>query len=281
MAIDKLGGNSFSTGAIANSLGYTPANKAGDTFTGAVTVGNTTINGTLTTNGGNTSITYNGNSSTNFPTILKSSAPDTTRAAAFAGVGQPSTWWVDTTSGQIAVGAVDGVSAASGGGLTMWVNNGVGWIQGMLLVGGTSAPGAVSLPNQPIISGQIGSALTNPAAPQKLAFDEFWVSRGITYSTSTRRFTVLVGGTYRITLNPFFASGVSACRVLIGINTDTPSASAHYGHAYRESATYDTGCLDTVVTLAAGDFVTFYLSQGTLYNQTTDRFNQFSIAKIA
>ena len=41
MALDKLGGNSFSTGAIANSLGYTPANKAGDTFTGTVTFGST------------------------------------------------------------------------------------------------------------------------------------------------------------------------------------------------------------------------------------------------
>lgn len=38
MAIDKLSGNSFATGAIANSLGYTPANKAGDTFTGSITV---------------------------------------------------------------------------------------------------------------------------------------------------------------------------------------------------------------------------------------------------
>jgi len=53
MAIDKLSGNSFSTGAIANSLGYTPANKAGDTFTGAVAIsntlsaGNTTITGSL------------------------------------------------------------------------------------------------------------------------------------------------------------------------------------------------------------------------------------------
>ena len=46
MALDKLGGNSFSTGAIANSLGYTPANKAGDTFTGAVSIaGPATSNG--------------------------------------------------------------------------------------------------------------------------------------------------------------------------------------------------------------------------------------------
>ena len=39
MPIDKLSANAFATGAIANSLGYTPANKAGDTFTGAVGIG--------------------------------------------------------------------------------------------------------------------------------------------------------------------------------------------------------------------------------------------------
>ena len=37
MPIDKLSANAFATGAVANSLGYTPANKAGDTFTGTVT----------------------------------------------------------------------------------------------------------------------------------------------------------------------------------------------------------------------------------------------------
>lgn len=36
MPIDKLSANAFATGAVANSLGYTPANKAGDTFTGAI-----------------------------------------------------------------------------------------------------------------------------------------------------------------------------------------------------------------------------------------------------
>lgn len=48
MALDKLGGNSFSTGAIANSLGYTPLNKAGDSLTGALT-SNSTISATSIT----------------------------------------------------------------------------------------------------------------------------------------------------------------------------------------------------------------------------------------
>ena len=49
MPIDKLSANAFATGAVANSLGYTPANKAGDTFTGNVVFSNTvTVSNTVT-----------------------------------------------------------------------------------------------------------------------------------------------------------------------------------------------------------------------------------------
>lgn len=78
MPIDKLSGNSFSTGAIANSLGYTPANKAGDTFTGAVvvsntiSVGNTTITGTANISGNSfvAGIGTFGTTTTGFPSPL-------------------------------------------------------------------------------------------------------------------------------------------------------------------------------------------------------------------
>jgi hypothetical protein len=47
--IDKLSANAFATGAVANSLGYTPANKAGDTFTGNVVFSaNATVTGAAT-----------------------------------------------------------------------------------------------------------------------------------------------------------------------------------------------------------------------------------------
>lgn len=38
MAIDKLNANSLNTTAVSDNLGYTPANKAGDTFTGPVKI---------------------------------------------------------------------------------------------------------------------------------------------------------------------------------------------------------------------------------------------------
>lgn len=142
-----------------------------------------------------------------------------------------------------------------------------------------SSAGYVNMANQPIISGRIGTA-SNPTADSLLLFDEFWVSRGITYSSSTRRFTVPIAGIYRITIEPFFNTGVGACRLMVGINTDSPSVTTNYGHCYRESATYDTTAINSVVSLNANDYIVFRLQQGTMYNNTSDKFTQFSIQLI-
>lgn len=142
--------------------------------------------------------------------------------------------------------------------------------------------GYVYKESQPIISGQVGTTQSAGLTVGTLIpFDDFWVSRGITYNSSTRRFTVPVAGVYRITLNPFFISGVASGRVLIGINTDTPTPANHKGNTYREAALYDTGCLNSVVTLAASDYIVFLIYQGQLYNGgLTDAFNQFTIELI-
>ena len=142
-----------------------------------------------------------------------------------------------------------------------------------------SSAGYVNMANQPIISGRVGST-TNPTSDSLIPFDEFWVSRGITYNSTTRRFTVPIAGIYRITINPFFNTGVGAGRVMVGINTDSPTVVTNYGHAYRESATFDTTAIDSVVSLNANDYIVFRIQQGTLYNNSSDRFNQFSIQLI-
>lgn len=245
--------------------------KSGDTMTGG-----------LQTQSATNVARYNGNLDETFGNALAAES-DSTRSTLFVGTNSAaSVWWTEASGGnQIAVGAVDGVRASSGGGLTMWSNNATVWTMGLRVNGGSQAPGSIDLPAQPIISGQIGDALINPVSPQKIAFNDFFVSRGITYNSSTRRFTVPVDGVYRITMNPFFITGASAGRVLIGINNDSPGSASHYGHTYRESATYDTGCLNSIVTLSASDYIVFYLKQGSMYNQTTDRFSQFTIQKIA
>jgi hypothetical protein len=141
--------------------------------------------------------------------------------------------------------------------------------------------GRVTMPFQPVISGQIGTALLSPNAPQIIAFNEFWTSVGITYNSTTRRFTVPVAGNYRITMNPFFRSGAPYGRILIGVNNDAPSVTNHYGHTYSESGEYETGCINSVVSLAANDYIVFHLTGGGLYNESGDRFNQFSIQLIS
>lgn len=251
-----------------SAMAYTPVNKAGDVMTGG-----------LNTNSATSNIIFNGSSTQSFPNVFKRSVTETQRVAAFVGTGNASCWWVDDTSGTpTAVGAVDGRSAASGGGITLWGNNASSWSQGVSVNGS----GVVNLPNKPIISGQIGTAATSPSAPMIIPFNEFWVSRGISYNSSTRRFTVSTSGTYRITMNPFkISDGGNATRVYIGINTDSPGSNTHYGHTYTNVAAYNTMNLNTIVNLNSNDYIVFYLSQGTLYNQSTDRFNQFSIEMIA
>ena len=141
--------------------------------------------------------------------------------------------------------------------------------------------GHINTPSQPILSGQIGTAATNPTADSLIPFDEFWVNQGgITYNSTTRRFTVPTAGAYRVTLNPFFDTSVGNGRVLVGKNTDSPTTASNYGHCYRGNATYDTGCIDSVIPMSAGDYIVFRLISGTLYNNTNDRFNQFSIHLI-
>ena len=244
-------------------------NKSGDTMTG----------GLYTNSANSTMVASNGTANQEFPNVFAASS--TLRTAAFVGAGgAASVWWGVLEGGnQVAKGAID--STSNGGGLTLWANNGSSWFNGIRLNGGSQSAGSVDLPLQPIISGQMGTAMTQPDGPQKLAFNQFWVSRGITYNSSTRRFTVPIAGVYRITMNPFKRNSASLFRVLIGVNTDTPTTSNHFGHTYANGSTYDTGCIDSIVNLSAGDFIVFYLQAGGLYNQSNDLFNQITIAKIA
>lgn len=144
----------------------------------------------------------------------------------------------------------------------------------------TLSNNGIGIDTKPIISGQVGSFGQQNSATL-IAFDEFWVQRGITWNASTKRFTVPVAGIYRITMNPFFATGVGGGRIYIGINTDTPGGTTHRGHCYREAATYDTASLDSVVSLSANDYICFYLAGGSLYGNSGDRFSQFTIERIA
>jgi microcystin-dependent protein len=128
-----------------------------------------------------------------------------------------------------------------------------------------------------IISGQVGSYTT--VGVGKVPFNDFWVTRGISYNSSTRRFIVPTAGVYRVTFNPFQNNSVTT-RVFIGLNNDAPNAGNHRGHAYSSSSSYTTMNLNSVFEMAAGDYVVFYILEGAIYNTSGDRFNQFAIERI-
>lgn len=140
--------------------------------------------------------------------------------------------------------------------------------------------GRVSYPNMPIISGQMGS-YASIVASQKVPFDEFWVQRGITYDATTRRFTVPKAGIYRVQMAAFTLTGYSGTRVIIGVNNDAPGGANHKGMIYNADSSHSSMDLHSVIQLNAGDWVVFYLAAGALYNNSGDRFNQFSIEMIA
>lgn len=134
---------------------------------------------------------------------------------------------------------------------------------------------------KPIISGQIGTAITTFSGPAKIPFNEFWVNQGnISYDSTARRFYLPKDGKYRVTLNPFKNTGATTLRVLIGKNEDAPTITSHFGMSYSNASVYDTGCIDSVIDCKTGDFIVFYVLSGSLYNLTTDKFNQFSIEYI-
>ena len=146
---------------------------------------------------------------------------------------------------------------------------------------GSATPATVIL-DKVVISGQIGPAATDPVAPQKIPFGEFWTKQGVNYDPITRRFNILSDGIYRVTMNPFVKAGTAATRVLVGVNNDAPNPTTHRGAAYQGTSTYDTLCIDSVIALNKGDYLVFYLTEGALYNSPgADLFNQFSIEKMS
>jgi hypothetical protein len=144
----------------------------------------------------------------------------------------------------------------------------------------TLSSNGLGLDNKPIISGQIGSFSTLTSS-QKIPFDDFWVQRGITYDSGNRRFIVPVAGVYRISMNPFTHNTGGPYRIAIGVNNDAPTSVNHRGLCYKNNSEHDTLSLNSVVSLSAGDFIVFYIISGQIYNATNDRFNQFTIERIA
>jgi len=144
----------------------------------------------------------------------------------------------------------------------------------------TDASGRVTMPYQPCISGRIGSAMSHPTSG-RIAFGTFWTQQGITYNSSTRRFTVPVAGRYRIMFNAFTIPGYGTYRMILGVNTDTPNNNTAMAQIYSNSNQYQPLPIHATLDLQANDYLVFWLNEGQLYNSTSgDWFNDFSIELI-
>lgn len=129
------------------------------------------------------------------------------------------------------------------------------------------------------ISGRMGTAMNDPASPNILKFNEFWSDSGdIVYTNADGKFTFNKAGLYTVSFNGLTNS--TSNRITLMRNTTTSSNSTNIGNGYA-TGIYQSINIYTTYYFEEGDFIVFSLSGGALRNVASDKFNEFSIIKIA
>jgi hypothetical protein len=132
--------------------------------------------------------------------------------------------------------------------------------------------GRVTMPFQPAMCRRLAQ-VNDVAGDQLIPWDTEITSVGITYNTSTRRFTVPISGRYRISFSGFKSTSASTLRILLGVNSDSPVSSSNFGHTYSSVTGYDSVSFDVILNLSANDYFTFRLAEGILWARSNDQFN--------
>ena len=223
----NIGANAVTSSALSNTaitsaLGYTPANKAGDTFTGDITLTSSTTPN-IYINSSNTSVNQN--------LWLRSNGTDTFGIEAQSNTGGAGAFLSNRSAG----GAINFRTIPSGGSL-----------QSSMVVNGS---GIVQKPYQPYcLVGRNGGNVNSQTAP--IPWNQVVQNVGSYFNTGTYRFTAPVSGYYFISINAM-AVGTNPIEVALRSNGNTILNTRNGGG----SSNYNSTAASSVVYLAANDYI--------------------------
>jgi len=226
--------NKLAAGAAVSNIGYTPANKAGDNFTGNLSVNTASSTHAFT-------VTRNGGASTDIALFKGDAGNALTR---FTSASSVSDW---------SVGADDG--APSG------INSFVAYDRKntayRLMIDNS---GRVTMPSQPFAN---ASCATTTSAGSKVPLNATNVSRGgLTIDNTNNRFLVPVSGAYMIGWSHLGDAGSVNNQVEVRINGTMLSGSA----SQDAQGSNDGFAGHRIAQLSANDYIEFWVISGRIHN---------------
>ena len=226
MALTKITSTNIGANAVTNTaIGYTPANKAGDTFTGNISLTSSTTPN-LYIESSNTSVNQN--------LWFRSNGTDTFGIEAQSNTG----------------GAGAFLSNRSpGGGINLRTTTSGASLQTVMTLDGA---GRITKPYQPYCL--VGKNNGNVSAQNTIIFNEVIQNVGSHYNSSNGRFTAPIAGYYFISLN-ILGSSSSGVEAAIKRNGSTVLNTRDAGG----TAGYVSTSAASVVAMSTNDYLTVYV----------------------
>lgn len=246
MALTKITSRVISANAAANNIGYVPANKAGDTFTGNVAIGSGTFTSTFDVTGAQ----FNANTVGGYSTtsLRYNGAP----AANSYGPGLTfSQYWYNASTSSITTGAIAGVKTQGdgnfGGGLAFFSGGaGASAVTERMRI---DDAGRITTPYQPAFRAYLSTEWTTTGVPNS-GWTEFF-DRGNNFNQGT--FTAPVAGVYKFGV--LWDANGSATSAAIRQNGNAVAA---FEPSYADG--WESNQLHVLVNMAANDYVALNIS---------------------
>jgi len=223
MALTKITSTNIGANAVTNTaIGYTPANKAGDTFTGNISLTSSTTPN-LYIESSNTSVNQN--------LWFRSNGTDTFGIEAQSNTGGAGAFLSNRNPG---------------GGINLRTTTSGASLQTVMTLDGA---GRVTKPYQPYcLVGRNGGNVSSQTAP--IPWNQVVYNIGGHFNTSTYRFTAPVAGYYYASINAM-AVGTNPLEVALRINGGTAVNTRNGGG----SSNYNSTSAAYVLYLAANDYI--------------------------